>query len=113
VREIPLSGGRVAKVSDEDYDVLSQWKWSCSRGSRGGQKEYAIRAEGKKFIRMHRFIMGLGCGKEDQRVVHHRDNDGLNNQRENLEVLESNQHNMLESPGWARRTELYGDLPDF
>jgi len=52
---------------------------------------------------MHRFIMGIPQGALDDRVVHHADDNGLNNQRENLEILGSNYENMLKSPGWKNK----------
>lgn len=102
VREIPLTQGKVAYVSEEDYEKVSQFKWCVSSESRG-TKYYAIRwakIDGKRTkIRMHRFIMGLGTGKEDERVVDHKDHNSLNNTRENLEVITQTE-NMERSPGW-------------
>ena len=105
MKEIILSQGFTAKVSDEDFDFLSQWKWSASLESRG-TKWYAIRwsqksehGEGKRYkIRMHRVIMGLPP-KDDSVIVDHDDDDGLNNQRGNLNVMTQPQ-NMDKVPGW-------------
>lgn len=102
MREIPLSKGMVALVSDEDYDRVSQFKWYASLESRG-TKWYAVRKvtiDGKRVkIRMHRFIVGLPPGKEDTRIVDHKNDNGLDNTRPNLEV--TNQvENMQRSKGW-------------
>lgn len=101
---IELSKGLHAKVSDEDYDFLMQWKWTASLESRD-TKWYAIRwsrktehGEGKRYkIRMHRVLMGLG--PKGSEVVDHNDDDGLNNQRDNLTVCTQKQ-NMDKVPGW-------------
>jgi hypothetical protein len=107
MREIPLSKGMVALVSDEDFEFLSQWKWCVSKESRG-TKWYAVRwtrkaehGEGKRYkIRMHRVVMGLGTGRDDGTiVVDHKDHNGLNNQRNNLEII-TQVENMERSPGW-------------
>lgn len=102
MREIPLSKGMVALVSDEDYDRVSQFKWYASLESRG-TKWYAVRKvtiNGKRVkIRMHRFVAGLPPGEEDKRVVDHKDHNSLNNQRENLEVIDQTE-NMHRSKGW-------------
>jgi hypothetical protein len=37
-----------------------------------------------KTINIHRLIMGLGDYKNDKRVIHHIDGNGLNNKKENL-----------------------------
>lgn len=103
MRLIPLSQGKFAMVSDEDFDRVNQYKWYASLESRG-TKWYAIRrvtVNGKRVkIRMHRFIMGLPPGKEDSRIVDHLSHDSLDNRRENLEVLDSQAENMHRSPGW-------------
>jgi hypothetical protein len=42
MKEIPLTQGQVAKVDDEDYEWLTQWKW-CARWAKNTQSYYAIR----------------------------------------------------------------------
>lgn len=110
-KEVQLSKGKVALVSDDDYEKVIKFKWYASQEGKGGVKWYAIRKirrDGRQVkIRMHRFIMGLPTGFEDSRIVHHIDCEGLNNQRHNLEILETNQHNMLKEPGWQRNSEEY------
>lgn len=102
MKEIPLTKGMVALVSDDDYERVSKYKWYASLESRG-TKWYAIRREtvdGKRLkIRMHRFIMSLPPGKDDERVVDHKDHNSLNNQRENLEIITQTE-NMERSNGW-------------
>ena len=115
-REIPLTKGKVAKVSPEDYEELSQYKWSASyHGRKHHEKWYAVRrvkkgepgfVSGKpKVIRMHRQILGLRDAKTDPIIVDHVNADGLNNTRENLEMLGSQHENMLRTCGWARKKE--------
>jgi len=41
-REIVLTRNMVAVVDDDDYEILSQWKWSAS--SRQRHTYYAVRA---------------------------------------------------------------------
>ena len=102
MKTIPLTKGKVALVSDEDYPMLMQFKWYASLESRG-TKWYAVRRQtidGKRVkIRMHRFIMGLPPGKEDLRVVDHKNDNSLDNQRDNLEVIYQRE-NMERSKGW-------------
>lgn len=83
MKEIRLTQGKVALVSDHRFEHLDQWKWSalCIRG-----KWYAVRGEGTrphhKLIYMHRVVANAPAGKE----VDHIDGDGLNCQDENLRV---------------------------
>lgn len=82
MKEIPLTQGKVAKVSDHRFDYLNQWKWYFN-----GQ--YAVRNSktlfGKrKSIYMHCEILPHPIGFQTD----HWDLDKLNNQDENLRVVE-------------------------
>jgi hypothetical protein len=89
-KEIKLTQNKVALVSDEDYERLSQWKWCTCKCIRG---IYAVRTirlpSGKHRLEgMHRVIMNAPEGME----VDHIDHDGLNNQRSNLRVATRSQN---------------------
>ena len=93
---VPLTNGMVAIVDPEDYDEVSRYNWYASAG--GSENTfYAYRRkyiEGKRHIvSMHREIMGLDLG--DERIVDHKDRDGLNNRRYNLRMADHsvNSHN--------------------
>lgn len=109
-REIPLTQGMVALVSEIDFERVSQFKWSASRESMRGKKWYAIRwsrsaehgTRKRHKIRLHRFVMGLGTGFEDVRVVDHLNDDSLDNRRENLEII-SQAENMARVHGWNKK----------
>lgn len=79
MKVILLSGGHEAKVDDEDYEYLSQWKWHYAHG-------YARRnvwngaKEKPGYIYMHRLINDT----PQDMVTDHIDRDGLNNTRANL-----------------------------
>ena len=107
VSHITLSQGKVALVSVQDFEKVNRFKWCASNESKGRRKWYAVRGiwlnQKSARIRMHRFILGLGSGLEDARIVNHINDDGLDNRRENLEILDSNNSNMTECPGWKRK----------
>lgn len=79
-KQIPLSGGRIyAIVDDEDFDWLSETKWSDD--SRG----YAIRrVKGDKNTteKMHRLIMRA----KDGEIVDHINGNPWDNRKENLRI---------------------------
>lgn len=97
-REIPLSQGKVAIVDDEDFEWLSQWKWSAARRGKPGNRQiwYAVRCvwdgERNHAILMHRLIAGAVRGE----LVDHRNHDGLDNRRVNLRAG-TQSHNMANS----------------
>lgn len=99
-KEIPLSQGKVALVSERDFAFLNSFKWYAKksdpcwyavrrekinrRAFRGLRKSARVKKDRRRTIRMHNAIMNP-TGDE---VVHHknRGNDMvLDNTRENLE----------------------------
>lgn len=87
---IKLYSGECCKVSIEDYEYLSQYKWTLFKSEKW---KYAIRSEKGKTIFMHREIMGV---TDKYKYVDHIDHNGLNNQRSNLRVSDNrfNQYNV-------------------
>jgi len=84
MKEIKLTRGLKAKVDDQDYEWLNQWKWSARKS---GNTFYATRhsktVNGKRHdIIMHRLILNVPKGMQTD----HADTDGLNNQRYNIRV---------------------------
>lgn len=102
VCQIKLTKGLYAIVDQADFTELNQYKWQASyHGRNGTDKWYARRSLGDgQTISMQRHILGLKTG--DRRVGHHKNDNTLDNRRENLEILPSNHHNMLHSPRWSR-----------
>jgi hypothetical protein len=104
VKLIPLSRGLHAKVDDEDYEWLMQWKWHAQcPGPHRGSVIYAGRRGDKscgkvRLIRMHMLLTGYAR-------TDHIDGDGLNNQRNNLREVSHAQNlaNTLKSHGGTSR----------
>lgn len=89
-QRVPLSKGKFALVSDEDYERVSQYKWTYDAG-------YACRKvtwhdeEGKtrkRKVLLHRFITDAPANME----VDHRNWDGLDNRRDNLRIATHTQN---------------------
>lgn len=78
MKRIPLSGGKAyALVDDEDYEFLSQFKWSLTA------KGYAMAA-----VRMHRLVMRAPDGVE----VDHMCGNRLDNQKIQLRLCTPEQN---------------------
>lgn len=105
MKTISLTQGKVTLVDDADFEWLNQWKWHA-QWDRRAKKFYARRCEWKdgkiwKRIVMHRVIAAAtGLAQVD-----HKDNDGLNNQRENLRPCTAQQNcaNRKKRPGLTSR----------
>lgn len=96
--EILLTQGQVALIDDEDYDILSQWKWQAHKRVYCGRFDgdyYAARHasnQGKEsLVWMHRVIIDAPLGVQ----VDHINRNSLDNRKTNLRLAtpSQNQHN--------------------
>ena len=100
--EIELTRGKVALIDDEDWPLVSGYKWSAKscRGLWYAQANTRL-ADGRgTMILMHRLLLGL----TDPKVhVDHADMDGLNNRRANIRPCGHNE-NMRNRGAFSRNT---------
>ena len=107
MKYIELTQGQRARVSDEDWEELSKYKWYAAwcpktRSFRAARKE---RRNGKhQTIYMHRVIVGAQPGEH----VDHRYHATLNNQRENLRRCTNSQNHQNQRPRRGRISAFNG-----
>lgn len=100
-RLIPLGHSRYAKVDPEDYEKLSKYDWYLMKFK---NTQYAVRIEnGFSIIHMHREIMNPPKGM----VVHHINNDGCDNRKENLRIVTYKQNAVVNKPAAGNFTSKY------
>ena len=80
------------EIDDEDFDKIKDLNLTLNHQSNPNTK-YAksIVYKNCKYVKklhVHRIIMGLGDFKEDKRIIHHIDGNGLNNKKCNLEICD-------------------------
>lgn len=82
MKTIPLTQDKVALVSDEDFEALSQHRWYAEKQNHTFYAARHIKIAKNKWIviKMHTDILGKKEGYE----IDHIDGDGLNNQRNNI-----------------------------
>jgi hypothetical protein len=116
MKRIKLTQGKFALISDEDYEFLSQWKWCASKGDKtfyAGSSSPEIKGK-HSLIRMHQVIAErMGIKNPD-----HKDQNGLNNQRDNLREstssqnsanrsLQSNNKSGYRGVGWHKKSNKW------
>lgn len=96
-KSIDIGNGHSTKVSAEDFEYLSKFKWNCQEtaANRTYKTRYAFAsiAIGRKKVQarigMHRVVLSRAMNDpmlmiQNNREVDHIDHDGLNNCRDNL-----------------------------
>ncbi len=78
MKEILLTDGKIAIIDDEDYALISRYKW---KPEVHGKRIYAV-TKSSPIKRMHRLIMKA----KDGQIIDHINGDGLNNTRANLRI---------------------------
>jgi hypothetical protein len=102
IRQVPISRGLFALVDDVDYESISKHVWTA-QGTRRAGMFYAARYEGKKYIYMHRAILGLKSGQ----LCDHINGDGLDNRRENIRKCDTRQNNQNSRKPISGKTSIY------
>lgn len=85
-REIELTRGYATIVDEEDFEWLSQWRWTAKVTPHGSV--YAVSCPGGRTVHMGRLIMDPPQGM----VVDHIDGNPLNNRRANLRICQQRQN---------------------
>lgn len=80
--------GHAILADDADAALLGRFSWYVNRTPAGRLYAQAREPKTGRRLAMHRFLMNAPAGS----VVHHKNNDGLDNRRSNLEVTTNRQN---------------------
>ena len=80
MKTIPLTRGLSALVDDADYAKVASFRWQAHRSRSSGSELWY--ASNPTLGLMHRFLLGAADGVE----VDHRNQNSLDNRRENIRV---------------------------
>ena len=79
----------IVLIDEEDYDRVSKYNWFIGNQPHTKYCRANISINGKKKkLMLHRFIMGLEHG--NKLMINHKDGNGLNNVKSNLEICDQN-----------------------
>jgi len=99
---------KIMEIDDEDWDKIKDLnltqKCESNKNTIYAKHTVYIKQKYIKTIHIHRLVMGLGDYKNDKRIIHHIDGDGLNNKKSNLEICD----NMYNSQSCRRRNNKQG-----
>jgi hypothetical protein len=87
MKKIPLTQGKFALVDDEDYELVSKFKW-CAWKSHGNifyAQRNSKTKNGWRPLLMHTFLM-------KEKGIDHINNIGTDNRRENLRLCNQSQN---------------------
>lgn len=110
MKKISLTQAQFALVDDDDFLIMSTFKWyAIKRGSPAAIRWYAVRHTKRsggfqKTISMHRLIMHAGLNQQ----IDHIDRNGLNNQKSNLRFCTPSQNLANSKPHTGNKTGYKG-----
>jgi len=82
----------IVLIDEEDYDRVSKHTWHISHQPHTKYCSTHIKINGKKTtLQLHRFLMNLVNG--EKKIINHKDGNGLNNMKSNLEICDHNYNN--------------------
>jgi hypothetical protein len=94
---IKLTRGKVTIVDDDDYELLSLWKWHCTSAGYAARRN--PRTRGNQIVLLHRFITDAPEGKS----VDHINGNPLDNRKANLRLV-THSENLHNRPKQANNT---------
>lgn len=90
MRDISLTKGFVAIIDDDDFYLVSQYKWFITSTKGTNYAASDNRRKGGKYIYMHRLILNA----DEIYEVDHINHNGLDNRKENLRLV-SHRENLM------------------
>lgn len=89
----------IVKYDAVDFDLISKYTWHISRDIEGYCRTCINLENGKKkYILMHRLLLGLDSYKIDNTIVDHINRNPLDNRRENIRKCNATENSLNRTP---------------
>lgn len=88
MKRIKLTQNKYALIDNEDFKKVSKFNWYAKKISNIYYATHGVRVGGKdKTVFLHQFILNF-----PNKLIDHKDRNGLNNQKENLRICTPTQN---------------------
>ena len=95
MKEIFLTQNQIALIDDDDYEMVSLFKWNAKRGSKTYYASTTVCFCGYNImLRMHRLLLNA----EENQLIDHINGNGLDNRKANLRFCTPSQNSMNRKP---------------
>lgn len=91
MKKIKLTKGKFALIDDEDFELISQYRWHVAKNTNTYYAHVTIRNKIKTTLTMHRLIMDDYFDIESKQIDHINGN-GLDNRKSNLRLCNNTQN---------------------
>lgn len=99
MKKIKLTQNKFALIDDEDFDLVSQYKWHA-----GLRKHTYYAFNRRKNLLMHRLIMKVTDSKLQ---IDHINRNGLDNRKKNLRIVDNRKNSLNSRPKRNNKTSKY------
>ena len=109
MRYLPLNHGMYAKVGEEDWDYLRQWKWRVHSSGRGRiYVSRGVNLNGKDYTcYLHHEVLQLKMSLKAGTIVDHKNGDTLDCQKKNLRISSASDNMANTGPRIDKVTSKY------
>ena len=93
MKYIPLTQNQFAIVDDQDFDLISQYKWYAHKERKNPNKYYPKSTQLNNGVREHLTIYSLIMNPPKGYIVDHINGNPLDNRRDNLRICTPKENN--------------------
>ena len=96
MKTIPLTRNKITFIDDEDYELVSKYKWLALKSKKSfyAATYITIGYKQKQCLLMHHLILNV----DTNQMIDHKNNDSLDNRKQNLRFCTNQQNQQNQKP---------------